>query len=154
MWVAAGWGHPRCVALRSKATGVGGTWSVLGRDTIKDHAYQGVVFYDYSSIVENRHIRALWPIAQAVMARPETALAGRPLAALSVAANYAVGGLAVWGYHAVNLLLHLFSALLVFGILRRTLRGPQLRSRDEREATWISLAISAIWMKAPVSPQR
>ena len=46
VWAAAGWGHPPCVALRSKATGVGGAWSVLGRDTIKDHACKGVVFYE------------------------------------------------------------------------------------------------------------
>ena len=46
---------------------------------------------------------------------------GRPLVNLSLAMNYAAGGTQVWGYHAVNLAIHILAGLTLFGILRRTL---------------------------------
>jgi tetratricopeptide (TPR) repeat protein len=47
--------------------------------------------------------------------------AGRPLLNLTYAINYALGGLNVWGYHAVNLAIHIFAGLTLFGLVRRTL---------------------------------
>ena len=51
----------------------------------------------------------------------ETSVARRPLVNLSFAINYAMGGLNVAGYRVVNLALHLACALLIFGLVRRTL---------------------------------
>ena len=47
--------------------------------------------------------------------------AGRPLANFSFAVNFAIGGPDARGYHAVNIAVHLCCALLLFGIVRRTL---------------------------------
>jgi tetratricopeptide (TPR) repeat protein len=44
---------------------------------------------------------------------------GRPLLNLSFALNYAVSGLAVWSYHALNILIHAAAAVTLWGILRR-----------------------------------
>jgi hypothetical protein len=76
---------------------------------------------DVLSIMENRTIRQLWPIAPALSPphNGET-VGGRPLLNLSLAINYAISGLNVWSYHAANLLIHMAAALLLFGILRRT----------------------------------
>jgi len=52
-----------------------------------------------------------------------TAFMTRILGYLSLAVNYHFGGLNVTGYHAVNLLLHILNALLVFGILRHAFKG-------------------------------
>lgn len=108
------------------------------------------LFDDYSCIVDNPSIRTLWPLRVTLSAPPETALAGRPVVALSLAANYALGRLDVWGYHAVNLTLHLASALLVLGIVRRTLLSPRLLSRYGPEATWLALAVALVWMAHPL----
>src|SRR5512133_1700457 len=65
------------------------------------------IFDDVASIVNNRSVRHLasW---QVLAAPPEAiTVSGRPMVNLSLAINYAIGGLAVEGYHVVNLLLHL-----------------------------------------------
>jgi tetratricopeptide (TPR) repeat protein len=46
---------------------------------------------------------------------------GRPLLNLSLALNYAAGGTAPEGYHLANLAIHALAALLLFGLVRRTL---------------------------------
>ena len=51
----------------------------------------------------------------------ETPIAGRPLASLTFAVNYAFNGLDVRGYHVVNIALHVACALLLMLIAGRTL---------------------------------
>lgn len=63
--------------------------------------------------------------------------AGRPLVNLTLAANYALGGLAVPGYRAANLLLHFLAALALGELVRRTLRR---RGGARPAATWLLLA--------------
>lgn len=50
-----------------------------------------------------------------------------PLATATLAANYALGGEETIGYRVVNLLIHLFSAVAVFLIVRLTYRTPAMR---------------------------
>ena len=52
----------------------------------------------------------------------------RPVLQLSLALNYAVGGLNPWGYHAVNLGVHIVAGLLLFGIVRRMLVSESFAS--------------------------
>lgn len=80
------------------------------------------VFDDVPSIAENPAIRHLWP---ATGVGAHTTTAGRPLLELSFALNYAISGAAVWSYHALNLLIHLGAALLLLGIVRRTLASAE-----------------------------
>jgi tetratricopeptide (TPR) repeat protein len=76
------------------------------------------VFDDIDAIANNPTIRhwstALFPPANATVS-------GRPVLNLSFAANYAIGGADVVGYHVVNLAIHVLAGLVLFGILRRTL---------------------------------
>jgi len=59
---------------------------------------------------------------------------GRPVVDFSLALNYAASGADAWGYHAVNIAIHLATVLLVFAFTLRTLqlagvsrvRGPAL----------------------------
>ncbi len=83
------------------------------------------IFDDKPAIAENPTIRQLWPIWKPLCPpnHGET-VTGRPLLNLSFAANYAVNGLNVWGYHVANLAIHVLAALLLFGILRRTFLLP------------------------------
>lgn len=109
------------------------------------------IFDDMPAIVQNPFIRHLWPIRFALSAPPTAQpVVQRPVIALSLALNYAAGGLHVWGYHAVNLIMHLLTACVFFGVLRRTLRSPALQVRYGRQADGLALAASLIWTVHPL----
>jgi protein O-mannosyl-transferase len=63
--------------------------------------------------------------------------------------NYAAGGLAVGGYHAVNLLIHVFCALLLFGIIRRTVLIRE-NNADASAARRLAGAIALAWAVHPL----
>ena len=79
----------------------------------------GFIYDDFTAIVGNEHIRHLWPLTAAAAAPPQSALAGRPVVSLSMAINFALGGLAPAGYHAWNLTVHVLCGVLLFAVLRR-----------------------------------
>jgi len=111
------------------------------------------IFDDIPSIVENRHLHRLWPVDVAMTAPPGTTVTGRPVVCLSLALNYALGGLNVWGYHAFNLAIHLISALVLFGIIRRTCETGPLRDRFGAKATWLAAAIALVWEVHPLQTE-
>jgi Flp pilus assembly protein TadD len=111
------------------------------------------IFDDVTSIAENPHIRHLWPIGEAMKTSPTLAVQGRPVECLTLALNYALGGLNVWGYHAFNLALHVTCALVLFAILRRTFEGTSLRDRFGAEAPWLAAAIALIWEVHPLQTE-
>src|SRR5689334_16232072 len=88
------------------------------------------VFDDELAITDNPTILHLWPLGR-VLSPPVGGItvSGRPLLNLSLAVNYALGGMAVWGYHALNLLIHMLAGLTLFGLVRRTLLQPMMRER-------------------------
>ena len=108
---------------------------------------------DQSSIVLNPQIRHLWPLTESLAAPRNNELESRPLVNLSFAINYAIGELSVRGYHLVNVGLHLASALLLFGIIRRTLASGKLRDRFAADADGIALASALIWMVHPLQTE-
>ncbi|MGA2604591.1 MAG: hypothetical protein ABSG14_10210, partial [Verrucomicrobiia bacterium] len=55
------------------------------------------IFDDTPSIPKNPHIRHLWPIWDALSPSARSLVGGRPIVNFSLALNYAMGGLAVWG---------------------------------------------------------
>lgn len=110
-------------------------------------------FDDTASIVNNESIRALWP-PQTWWAPPAVAgTAGRPLLNLTFALNYAVGGLQVWGYHAVNLAVHVAAAWVLFGLVRRTLRTPVMRKKFGAEATELAGVVALLWAVHPLQTE-
>ena len=82
------------------------------------------VFDDFSAIVGNASIRHLWPVWD-TWGPPASDLtvSGRPLLNFTLAVSHALSGSDVWGYHVVNLAIHLLAGLTLFGIVRRTLEG-------------------------------
>ena len=105
------------------------------------------LFDDQFRIIENARIRHLWPLS--------TLLAGslRPVVDLSLAINYALGGLDVRGYHLVNLAIHLSAALCLFGIVRRTLSLPRMSARLGDAALWLSTCVAILWVVHPLQTQ-
>jgi tetratricopeptide (TPR) repeat protein len=131
------------------------------------------VFDDTPAIVDNPHIRTVWPLTRSMSAPPEVTVAGRPIAAFTLAVNYALasgdvrdvmtpGGPGmpdgtdaryrrnVRGYHAFNLAIHLAAALTLFGIVRRTLLSPRMRDRFGRGATPLAFAVALLWVVHPL----
>ncbi len=111
------------------------------------------IFDDLSSIIENRHIREWWRLGSTLFPEREAPTAGRPLVNLSFALNYAMGGLGVFGYHLVNIAVHLLSALVVFGIVRRTLELPALKGRFAGWSANLGLAAALLWMLHPLNTE-
>jgi tetratricopeptide (TPR) repeat protein len=66
----------------------------------------------------------------------------RPLVQLSFALNWAAGGASVVGYHAFNFVVHLLAALVLYGVVARTLR-----------TTGLALAIALVWAVHPLQTE-
>jgi tetratricopeptide (TPR) repeat protein len=111
------------------------------------------LFDDNLAIVNNAGIRQLWPLTSVLFAETDTPLAGRPIVGLSFALNYAVGGLAVRGYHVVNIAVHVACALVLFGVVRQTLRVPALKTAFGARSTLLAFATALIWMLHPLNTE-
>ena len=111
------------------------------------------VFDDHTAIVENTNIRQLWPLGMAAAAPIQSAVAGRPVVALSLAVNYAVGELSPSIYHAWNLGLLILTGLVLFGIIRRTLALPRLSNRFGHAAAPIAFTCALLWIVHPLQTE-
>ena len=117
------------------------------------------VYDDTLAIPDNPTIRRVWPLSTVLLPQAQGGLtvSGRPVLNLSFAINYAISGPNVWSYHVFNVLVHVGSALLLFGIARRTLRQgerhrPPLRCCADA-ATPLAFAIAALWALHPLLTQ-
>ena len=108
---------------------------------------------DQSTIADNRQIREWWRLSSVLVPEADTAIAGRPIVNLSFAINYAIGGLNVRGYHAMNIAIHLACGLLAFGILRRTFELPRVRDRLGPAGINIAFAAALLWIVHPLNSE-
>lgn len=106
---------------------------------------------DGMAIVGNAHIRQLWPLSRALSTERESPVAGRPFVSLSFAINYAIGGLDVGGYHVVNVALHVVCAVLLFGVIRRTL--ARLPGGYAERSTPLALVTALLWLVHPLNSE-
>jgi tetratricopeptide (TPR) repeat protein len=133
------------------------------------------VFDDTDAIAGNATIRTLTPLTRALRGPAQSATAGRPTVNLSLALNYAWGGLSPRGYRVWNIGVHLLCALLLFGIVRRTLAGLEASAstddhgvrrrrtesrarRPEPEArslepAWLAFACALLWLVHPLQTE-
>lgn len=110
------------------------------------NSFAGVFLLDdYRHIVTNESIRSLLPLAKHLQDF-------RPLVHFTLALNYAVGGLQVWSYHALNLAIHVLAGWTLFGIVRRTLGLEDLAPSFE-SPTLFALAVAVIWVVHPIQTQ-
>jgi Flp pilus assembly protein TadD len=114
-----------------------------------------LVFDDIPGIANNPTIRDLsHPRELLVAIGPQGGtLSGRPIPNLTLALNHAISGDDLWSYHATNLLIHLGAALLLFGLVRRSLSLPSLQARFGRHATWLAFAIALLWSVHPLQTE-
>jgi tetratricopeptide (TPR) repeat protein len=112
------------------------------------------VFDDPASIVDNPTIRDLRRLGT-VLSPPGGMLAveGRPVVNLSLAVNWALGREAVPGYHLFNVALHALTALVLFGLVRRTLLLPATAARFGDSATGLAAAVAILWAVHPLQAE-
>jgi len=115
--------------------------------------FDPLLFDDRASIDHNPSIQGLWPLGPVLHPPGAAGVGGRPLLNLSYAFNYAFGGEAVLGYHAVNLIIHILAGWTLFALVRRTLRRPCLAPKFGGQASPLALLISALWTWHPVQTE-
>jgi tetratricopeptide (TPR) repeat protein len=82
-----------------------------------------------------------------------SAMRTRPVTAATLYGNYRIHGLNVFGYHLVNVAVHLAAALTLFGLVRRTLLLPRWGGRFAASAPWLAFAAALLWMVHPLQTQ-
>jgi hypothetical protein len=143
----------------STATSVADLWTRAGLIALSGllvyaNSFSGpFVLDDVASIVENRQIREWWNVSGILTSERELPVAGRPLVNASFALNYALGGLDVRGYHALNLAAHIACALLLFGIVRRTLQWPDTYVASDDRPLDLAFAVALIWALHPLNTE-
>ena len=137
------------------ATPLGAGLIMLAGVAVYWNSFAGVfVFDDQTSIVENPTIRKLWPLGP-VFSPPRNGetVSGRPLLNLSLALNYAISGKETWSYHLANLGIHLANALLLLGLVRRTLQRPVVPPSVRDHALPLAWTIALVWTVHPLQTE-
>jgi Tfp pilus assembly protein PilF len=103
--------------------------------------FDGVTFID-----EYAGIRRLWPAWGWLQTN-------RPVTFFTFALNYAMHGTQVWGYHAVNLAIHVGAACVLLALVRDTLASPRLAAKYAAHASGLALAVAMLWAVHPLQTQ-
>ncbi|MBN1510897.1 MAG: tetratricopeptide repeat protein [Phycisphaerae bacterium] len=111
------------------------------------------IFDDIGSVPENPCIRSLWPPEYLWKTPAEEAVAGRPVVSLTLAINFAIHRLNVRGYHATNIAIHVLSGLVLFGLIRRTLRRPVFSERLAGVSDWLAGITGLLWTVHPLQTE-
>lgn len=113
------------------------------------------LFDDEVNILESASIRHLWPVWDVFLksSAQRVPVRSRPVVNLSLAVNYATGGLNPLHYHLTNIAVHVLAGLVLFGLVRGTLSLPSVRERYGAEATPLAFVIAAAWMLHPLQTQ-
>lgn len=109
------------------------------------------VMDDTNAITDNPTIHS---IGTSLRGGPmQSPTAGRPLVNMTLALNYMLGGVSPWGYHAVNLGVHVACALFVFLLLRRMSSLPRLAEWSGGHATAVATTVALLWAVHPLNSE-
>ncbi len=86
---------------------------------------------------------------------PKPGLSGiyRPVAMLTFAFNWYLGGANVFGYHLVNIGIHCVNSGLLFLVILSLLRTPNVIDRYRGSEYFIALVATALWALHPIQTQ-
>jgi tetratricopeptide (TPR) repeat protein len=78
----------------------------------------------------------------------------RPIGILTFAINYNIHGLNLWGYHLVNLIIHLINAFLVWWLTWLTLSTPVMKDTQiSRHKTMMAFLTGLLFVTHPLATQ-
>jgi tetratricopeptide (TPR) repeat protein len=112
-------------------------------------------FDDWANIHENPHIR-IKPFTfdrLEELARHTYSFSIRIFSYFTFALNYYFGEFEVFGYHLINLLIHIASGLFLYWLLLLTLNLPSLKERYGSMAFSIALFSSLLFIAHPIQTQ-
>lgn len=109
------------------------------------------VFDDIPELLQNPDIRSLPGCLDTISRSSDTGLAGRPAACLTFALNYVFSGPNVRGFHLLNVLIHILAALILFGVLRRTIERSQKAISAAPDT--LVLCIAVLWAVHPLQTE-
>jgi len=112
-----------------------------------------LVFDDLTALRDNASIRTVWPLQRPMQPPRDNPMSARPIVNFTMALNFAVHGLEPWGYRAVNLLIHLANAVLVFVILRRALPGRGDPPVQPGWGGWLAWGVTLLWAVHPMQTE-
>ncbi|HHL39461.1 MAG TPA: tetratricopeptide repeat protein [Deltaproteobacteria bacterium] len=121
--------------------------SALAVLALYSHVLHGPFLYDdLIYIVRNGRIRDLGALTDFTSSRYVTFA--------TFALNYAVGGLSTFGYHLVNVAVHVFNGWLVYALVRLTWRTPVVaRAAAGASARGLALTASLLFAVHPLQTQ-
>lgn len=144
----AGTSPPAWIAAAVLAVAIG---AVYGRSL--DAPF---IFDDAIAIVQNDSIIHLWPLFGSpghpgpFSQTRDLPTSGRPIVNLSLALNYQFNGLRPAGYHLFSIVVHWLNALILWAVVRRTLRMNRFAHRFDVAAGWLALAVALLWSLHPL----
>ncbi len=116
------------------------------------NSFWGVFIFDDTVAISSNPAVTRFMTPQEMIDEPKIGKT-RPLVLFSFQLNYALGGYEVWGYHLVNLLIHLAAALFLYGIVRRSLNGERLVASYGQSATALAMVCATVWVVHPLQTQ-
>jgi tetratricopeptide (TPR) repeat protein len=117
---------------------------------------------DQPNILENRglHITSLQPdsLMRTFFTSPDsggtiTNRLYRPIPCLTFAINWYFGKDRVFGYHVVNVLVHILTAYFLFLTILNILKSPNLRNHYQRKEHFIAFLTAVLWAVNPIQVQ-
>ncbi len=115
------------------------------------NSFQGpFVFDDFINIINKKSIRIFTPsISGIIQAASDGHSSNRWIPNISFALNYYFGGENVWGYHLVNLLIHLGSTLVLYSLFLAILNSPSLKNNLSLKKE-IAFIAALLWAVHPI----
>ncbi|MCG8553078.1 MAG: hypothetical protein MI799_21940 [Desulfobacterales bacterium] len=114
---------------------------------------------DYPNIIENPGIHPIELNFESIIQSLHASINGglykgdsiyRPVAMLSFALNWYAGEDKVFGYHFVNILVHIISGIFLFLSLRLILATPRAGIKDESIQYQAALMVAVLWVIHPI----
>jgi tetratricopeptide (TPR) repeat protein len=128
---------------------------ILFAGVIYSNTFRSPFHFDSKQRVENNpalRIETLSVKALENAAFGKDSAKNRPVGNITFALNYYLDGLDPFGYHLVNVAIHVLAAFFLYLLIYRTLRLPVL-DYDASQALRISFCAALLWLVHPVNTQ-
>lgn len=119
-----------------------------------ENSFAGVFhFDDVPCIVTNHSLKSLSDTWNATAEEIPGGLRRRNVGRWTFAFNRSLHDLDLWGYHAVNLAIHVAAALFLMGLVRRTMLLPNMPTQIQRHATTLAFCVALLWVVHPIQTE-
>lgn len=108
---------------------------------------------DIPGITKNNDIRSIGSSLRALGDDRQSPLSGRPLVSFTFALNYAASELNVWGYHVVNIILHVVNAFVLYFLVLAVLSNPRWRAAFDHTIAHVAGMTALTWALHPLQTE-